>query len=82
MMKHRMVINLCKQDPFESVGGKGSHGQNHKYLHEPFNLVNLTRSVNLAESVRVRDVPVSSLHVAMYASATQVMYCVRQWCVN
>ena len=82
MMKHRMIINLCKQDPFKSIGGKGSHRQNHKNLHEPFDLVNLTGSVNLAGSMGVRAVPVSSLHVAMQANETQVTYYVSQLCVN
>lgn len=76
-MKHRMIINLCKQEPFKSVGGKESHGWNRNVSHEPFNPVNLTRrSVNLARSMGVRAAPLSSLHVAMF------MYYARQWCVH
>ena len=76
-MKHRMIINLCKQEPFKSAGGKESHKWNQSVFHEPSNPVNLTRSVNLARSMRVRAVSLSSLHVAMYANATQVMYYAR-----
>ena len=76
IMKHRVMINLHKQDPFKSISDKESYKKNRSSLYELFNPVSRTRSV------RVGAVPSFRLHVVLYANATQVMYYIRQWCVK